>query len=426
MNKESFPETGIPAAETEGTSCNFLIQSFEDFNEATLRLQKAFRHLEEKFEDINRRLEVKNIELEKTVAEKEEVKNYLLNILESLTTGVLVADAEGRITTLNRCAESLLGCAQDALLGRAVEAVLPGAVSSGAKEPAVRKGPKIRISGRSLEVVASPMKAKGGGVMGRVLILRDVTRIEQLEEMAKRTEKFAAMGEMAATIAHEIRNPLGSIELFASLLMKDCRSDRDRERLSQILSAVKGMDNKISNLMLFTRKHHPTMRPVDLHGALREVIDFSGGIVRRKGISLSAKCARGRPLVLGDAEMLKQVFLNLMLNAVQAMPEGGRLGIETSLDRSGPEPAVDVRFSDTGIGIPEEHLSRIFDPFFTGREEGTGLGLAIVHTIVDTHGGSIGVESGNGGTTFRIAFPMLREERTGPSRRKGARSRQDE
>jgi len=423
IEKEHVPDAGIRPAEGEGKSYGFLLQSFEDFNEATLRLQKAFRNLEKKFEDINRELEMKNIELEKTVAEKEDVKNYLLNILESLTTGVLVADLEGKIATLNRCAEGLLGCSQEAALGRSVEAVLPEIASPGAEEPIGRTGRKIRVHERSIEVVGSPMKAKDGGVMGRVLILRDVTRIEKLEEMAKRTEKFAAMGEMAATIAHEIRNPLGSIELFASLLMKDCRGEKDRERLSQIISAVKGMDNKISNLMLFTRKQNPLMRTVDLHGALREVIEFSEQIVRQKGIALCAKYARGRPCILGDAEMLKQVFLNLVLNAVQAMPGGGRLGIETSLDRSGPESAVEVRCSDTGIGIPEEHLKRIFDPFFTGREEGTGLGLAIVHNIVDTHQGSIDVESGSGGTLFRIAFPLFRKERPKPSRRTGARSR---
>lgn len=423
IEKDPVPDAGTLSAGEEGKSYGFLLQSFEDFNEATLRLQKAFRHLEQKFEDINRELEIKNAELERTVAEKEDVKNYLLNILESLTTGVVVADLEGKIATLNRCAEGLLGCSQGAAFGRPVETVLPGVVSCGAEEPVGRKGRKIRINERIIEVVGSPMKAKDGGVMGRVLILRDVTRIEKLEEMAKRTEKFAAMGEMAATIAHEIRNPLGSIELFASLLMKDSRGEKERERLTQILSAVKGMDNKISNLMLFTRNHNPLMRPVDLHGVLREVIGFSEQIVRRKGISLSAKYAGGRPCILGDVEMLKQVFLNLVLNAVQAMPGGGRLGIETFLDRSGPESVADIRISDTGIGIPEENLQKIFDPFFTGREEGTGLGLAIVHNIVDTHRGSIDVESGSGGTIFRIAFPLFREEKTKASRQTGARSR---
>ncbi len=404
-----------------GEPYDFLLRSFEDFNEATLRMQNAFRHLEKKFEDINHELETKNLELEKTLAEKEEIKNDLLNILESLTTGVVVTDLRGRISRLNRCAEVFLGTASSRALGKPLEDFLPGTVPGSPKTDmgasAGGRELKVQLKARTVEVIRSPMKAPDGAVMGSVLILRDVTRLEKLEEMAKRTERFAAMGEMAANIAHEIRNPLGSIALFASLLMKEQRNERDLERLSQIIAAVRGMDNKISNLMLFARKQVPMMRVTGLHGVLKEVIGFSGEIVRQKGVSIEAKYVKGNPRVMGDAEMLKQVFLNVILNAVQAMPGGGQLRIETSL-RKNPEPAVEVCFSDTGVGIPKEHIGRIFDPFFTCREGGTGLGLAIVHNIVDTHGGSIDVDSDRRGTLVRVGLPVVRgnrARRAGPS-----------
>lgn len=394
---------------------NKLLESVEDFKEATQRLRKAFRHLNKKFDDINRELEKKNAELEKTVTEKEEVKNHLLNILESLTSGVIVTDLDGRIITVNRCAETFLEGSVDSAIGLSVADYLKGSTGDDMRwiRPETAVGTslrKIRVNERTLEVMVSPMKARDESVTGTVLILRDITRIERLEEMGKRTDKFAAMGEMAANIAHEIRNPLGSIELFATLLLKECRNDREAERLSQIVAAVKGVDNKISNLLLFTRKPKPLMKKTDINQILKDVIEFSQEIVRQKEVSISASYSGKDLYVLGDAEMLKQVFLNLILNAVQAMPSGGDLEIWTGIDQTESQFTAEVSISDTGIGISEKDQNRIFDPFFTGREKGAGLGLAIVHNIVDIHNGSIGVESNQGGTLFQISLPLYVED----------------
>jgi PAS domain S-box-containing protein len=394
---------------------NKLLESVEDFKEATLRLRKAFRHLNKKFDDINRELEKKNAELEKTVTEKEEVKNHLLNILESLTSGVIVTDLDGRIITVNRCAETFLEGSVDSAIGLSVADYLKGSTGDDMRwiRPETAVGTslrKIRVNERTLEVMVSPMKARDESVTGTVLILRDITRIERLEEMGKRTDKFAAMGEMAANIAHEIRNPLGSIELFATLLLKECRNAREAERLSQIVEAVKGVDNKISNLLLFTRKPKPLMKKTDINQILKDVIEFSQEIVRQKEVSISASYSGKDLYVLGDAEMLKQVFLNLILNAVQAMPSGGDLEIWTGIDQTESQFTAEVSISDTGIGISEKDQNRIFDPFFTGREKGAGLGLAIVHNIIDIHNGSIGVESNQGGTLFQISLPLYVED----------------
>jgi PAS domain S-box-containing protein len=394
---------------------NKLLESVEDFKEATQRLRKAFRHLNKKFDDINRELEKKNAELEKTVTEKEEVKNHLLNILESLTSGVIVTDLDGRIITVNRCAETFLEGSVDSAIGLSVADYLKGSTGDDMRwiRPETAVGTslrKIRVNERTLEVMVSPMKARDESVTGTVLILRDITRIERLEEMGKRTDKFAAMGEMAANIAHEIRNPLGSIELFATLLLKECRNDREAERLSQIVAAVKGVDNKISNLLLFTRKPKPLMKKTDINQILKDVIEFSQEIVRQKEVSISASYSGKDLYVLGDAEMLKQVFLNLILNAVQAMPSGGDLEIWTGIDQTESQFTAEVSISDTGIGISEKDQNRIFDPFFTGREKGAGLGLAIVHNIIDIHNGSIGVESNQGGTLFQISLPLYVED----------------
>jgi len=205
--------------------------------------------------------------------------------------------------------------------------------------------------------------------------------------------------------------------------MKDLKDRRSRERVSQIIASVRNVDNKLSNLLLFTKKREPLMQELDLHGILGEVISFCEEIVAQEGVSLSARYAGGPARVQGDAEMLKQVFLNVILNAFQAMPDGGALELETRMlgaaeNRPDVDPLVEVRFSDTGIGIPAEHLAKIFDPFFSTREKGSGLGLAIVHSIIDMHGGSIDVESREGGGTLvsimlPVAVKVLQTKRRG-------------
>ncbi len=398
----------------------FLQESFDHFNQATAKLQRAYASLEEKFENINRELEEKNAELIKTISEKEDMKNYLQNILESLTTGVIVTNLEEEIQTVNRCAEIFTGLSRDNALGKDMAAVLGDSFPEKNAQVCFseyfreERGRKVRLSGRTLEIFSAPVHDRNSDVIGTVFLLRDVTRVEKLEEMAKRSEKFAAMGEMAANIAHEIRNPLGSIELFASLLVKDLPGKRDRDRVSRIIASVKNVDNKISNLLLFTRNTPPTRRRVNLHDLLKEIETFSEEIFTQGNIVFTIRYADMDPVVGGDAEMLKQVFFNLILNALQAMPEGGRLSIDTArcpAAAGNAAPFVEIRLSDDGVGIAEENMGRIFDPFFSTREQGTGLGLAIVHNIVDMHGGSINIERGeSAGTVVTVLLPLTSEE----------------
>jgi len=398
----------------------FLQQPFKDFDLATARLQKAFADLEGKFENINRELDCKNTELQETLAEKEKISSYLQNILESLTTGVIVTDMEGKTAMMNRCAEVFVEFSREEAVGVNASLLFENKISS---DPEGRfglecfdggMGEKIRLKGKILEVFGSAVKARNGEETGKVIVLRDITRLEKLEATVKRTEKLAAMGETAANLAHEIRNPLGSIELFASLLIKDLKEKKNRDRASHIISSVRDMDNKISNLLLFARDRKPPMGKVNVHNALKEIIVFSEQIIEKENILLTVNYGDAEPMIAGNAEMLKQIFLNLMLNAMQAMPEGGNLYIETRVSDGGSEEDiprgsnVEIRFMDTGCGILAENVKKIFDPFFTTKGKGAGLGLAIVHNIVDIHGGSIDVESGKGvGTTFNITFPLI-------------------
>ena len=402
---------------------SLLQKTFESFNKATAELERAYARLEERFASLNQELEDKNVELLKTIEEKEQTKNYLQNILESLINGVIVTDLEGRIQTLNSCAEAFTDVRLADVSGRHISILFESMPVSDWQMINLSEyfkgesGHKVKINGRTLEIFCSPFKSPAGSVIGNVFVLRDMTRIEKLEEMAKRTEKFAAMGEMAANIAHEVRNPLGSIELFASLLLKNLTEAKDRERVLQIISSVKNVDNKISNLLLFTRRPSPQMKVIRLHQIMKEVIDFSEQIIEQAGVELLVHMDQNDILISADAEMIKQVFLNIILNAQQAMPDGGKLTILTRLTPKSlletREKIAEIIFQDAGPGIPSADISRIFDPFFSTKEGGSGLGLAIVHNIISEHNGSIFVENApEGGMIVNVSLPAVLDRET--------------
>jgi len=248
---------------------------------------------------------------------------------------------------------------------------------------------------------------------GAVVTLHNSTPEKYAVERSQRTERLAAMGEMAAKIAHDIRNPLGCIELFANSLQSALEEQPDLKVLAdRISSGVKNIDAIITNLLLFIRPGEATrFECFDIYAVLDDALFFMEHLANRENsIEVSVAYTR-RPLFIeGDLELMKQVCLNIILNAVQSMPDGGRLGIKTSRPtktRGDLPPWMELRISDSGKGIPPEQIPKIFDPFFTTKARGTGLGLSIVHSIVEKHGGHIDVESAPGsGTEFCIHLPL--------------------
>ncbi len=382
---------------------------FEDFNSATDSLRRAYGDLEEKFHQINVELERKNSDLERSIAEKEEMKNYLQNILESLTDGVIVTDLNGKIQHMNKAAGLLAETQETESLGKHISEVLElpsdgeweGVPTSGYFRKKVKSRNKLK--GKTIEIINAPLVSTNMEVHGGVLVLRDITRVEILEEMANRNEKFALMTSMAAYIAEEIRNPLGSIELFVGLLLKDLHQQRYRERLEQIEMSVKKMDYKIANLLMFSETRIPQMERVDINEMLKGALSFAEYLASQGNIEMDCHFSDNLPYFVGDAEMLKQAFLNIILNSIQAMPDGGRMTIGTRIFREGapnaPGSFLEIVFQDTGIGIPEDSLPKIFDPFFSTKEGRSGLGLTIVHNIVYLHKGTVHIEAAKGGGT---------------------------
>ncbi len=251
---------------------------------------------------------------------------------------------------------------------------------------------------------------------GSVVPLKNIACRKHESEHAQRKDRLAAMGEMAAKIAHEIRNPLGSIELFATSLKASLEGQPDLQLLAErVSSGVKSIDAIISNLLQFVRPDEANrFERFDIYEALDDSLFFMEHLADKEN-GVDVKVAYGpRPLFIkGDVELIKQVCLNIILNAIQSMPEGGALCISTvqrAMTNAGRPARVEIRISDSGIGIDPDHVSNIFDPFFTTKERGTGLGLSIVHSIVEMHGGIIDVESTPGnGTMFSIGLPLCAE-----------------
>ncbi|MFQ5673733.1 MAG: nitrogen regulation protein NR(II) [Nitrospinales bacterium] len=389
-----------------------LHQAFECFNERAGQLERSHEKLQEQVKALS-------LDLEQT-------KNYLHNILESLPSGVIVIDREERVTTFNKSAGIITGLHPKQCLGKELRSVFPAELFEGVIAPALRSGGRAQgLEGaffprdrerRDVRISASPVRDNGGAIIGTALILQDITELKSLEEEVQRNQRMKAMGEMAAGIAHEIRNPLGSIELFASLLKKDLRDDNEKEPMvDHICSGVKNMERIISSILLFAKSPAPSRQKCDITGLLNELLEFSSNIIFPENITITRQFAAEQLPANGDGDLLRQVFLNLIRNAVQAMPDGGELCLsakESLEPRAKGRAATDGRrfititVADTGTGIAPEHAAKIFNPFFTTRDRGTGLGLAIAHNIIKAHQGTIEAKSREGrGTAFIIRIP---------------------
>jgi signal transduction histidine kinase len=230
----------------------------------------------------------------------------------------------------------------------------------------------------------------------------------------QRAQRLQAMGEMAVQLAHEIRNPLGSIELFASMLATGLPSKSDmRGWANQIVSGVTFLNTIVTNMLTFTKVSKPQFSVFELNRMIDETLVFFEPVCRQRNVRVNRPSALEPLVIEADVDMLRQILINLLMNAVQAMPEQGEISVAAQL--TDPK-TVRIEVEDNGIGIPEENVSRIFDPFFTTNEKGTGLGLSLVHQIVQKHGGNIEAESRFGyGTRFAVVLPVVQMDASGRS-----------
>ncbi len=413
------------ATEQQIAELRLLQEAFERFMGAGETVTRAYDELRAKIDELNVQLEEKNLELARNLDEKERLSMHLSNILGSLRSGVLVLDGAGTIDTVNAAAAELVGQSREELVGTRFVEVIAGAHftrrdwenvladRSDFREREMEYRPRDGAA-RTLRVAAHPMTKAGEAQPGRVLVIDDVTRETRDREKAQRTDRLAAMGEMAVKIVHEVRNPMGSIELIASLLSRDLSDQPEqRQMVERVRNGIRSMNHTINNLLSFARNTQPEFRPVGIHAVVEDCLSYNTHLLDTQHVTLEREYRNGCD-VLGDPELLKQVFMNLFLNAAQAMPGGGVLRVEvadeTRRDAGGVEtPTVLVRISDTGCGMTPEVSARVFHPFFTTKERGTGLGLALAHNIIQAHRGTIDVESEPGkGSCFTVGLPAAR------------------
>jgi two-component system NtrC family sensor kinase len=248
------------------------------------------------------------------------------------------------------------------------------------------------------------------GVRYVLLIVRDISERQRQAKQSTQAEKLAAMGRLTASIAHEINNPLQALHNSLHLLLNRPFSEEKREQiLNMAHTEVDRLILLVQRMLEFHRPSREGMRPVSVHSLLEHVLALATSQIQQHGASVERDWVERLPWVIGIGGHLKQVFLNLAINALEAMPDGGRLTIRTRVEdglAGGAIPLVLVEFVDNGPGIPESEAQMIFEPFYTRKTTSTGLGLAISYSIVEQHGGTLTVRSDSGGTTFRVALPM--------------------
>lgn len=376
------------------------------------------------FHDMVKELKEKEQELQRfrAIAEEraESMESYNENILRSVSSGVITFDKEGRIITFNPAAEGILSKRAEDIIGKRCEEVF------GEENPitivqkvTLEKGegiPRMEVNIEKaqgekiwLGMNTSLLKNRDDELIGLILVFSDLTEIKNLQGQMELKERFTLLGEMSAGIAHELRNPMGAISGFAKLLSKSLEENDERRSLAYAIEKeIEGMNRVISELLNFTRPADLNLSEIDLNS----LIEDSLRTLTLNNIEVTLNLDP-IPRIMADEVLLRQAFINLFQNAIEAMPEGGKLKIVTSLKLQVQSQNlwVEIQVSDTGMGISKDNLKKIFHPFFTTKDRGTGLGLPLVQKIILYHGGSIGVESIEGrGTTFRIDLPIRNRE----------------
>jgi PAS domain S-box-containing protein len=370
---------------------------------------------------LERQLETYREELEDKVRERtreiEETKQYLENLLENANDVIYTLDTEQRFTYVNSKIEAW-GYRKDDLLGRPYLALLSkrhrgrrlkSTLDIGAKQ--VYEVEVVTRTGepRAVMVSVSPLHGVEGAILGVLGIARDMTETKKLEQRIRNSEKLASVGRLAAGVAHEINNPLGGILNCLYNLRKGTLSpSRLEEYRVSMEDGVRRVQKIVRQLLDFSQQDEPEFAPTDINHVVDRVLVLTTHLFAPNRIVLETGFGQGLPNVMLDRHMIEQVLMNLVLNAVQAMKDGGGLTIRTSV----VEGVCLIEVRDTGSGIPPAVLPRIFDPFFTTKSEGegTGLGLSVSLGIVERHGGKILVDSEVGkGTTFTLCLPVSRE-----------------
>ncbi|MGA7874986.1 MAG: PAS domain S-box protein [Desulfoferrobacter sp.] len=348
-------------------------------------------------------------------------ESILWDILESVTDAVVTIDEEHKVLVCNKAAEEMFGYKREELIGQDVSPVIPNPHQSIHRDyveryldtgiPRVigkaRECYGLRKDGTSFPVEISYSVSKTGGHLYFTAVIRDITQRKEMEKEVRFFERLADVGKAVAYVAHEIRKPLMLIGGFARQVSQ-CDAlkadEKDRQKLDIVVEEVRRLEKLLNGVRLLTRPSSSSeKRSLALNQLLNETFDLVEPVLKDRSIELQVDLAEGPLMIEGDSDQLKQVFLNILYNAIEAIADKGEIRINSHVSRREAE----ITIADNGPGIPWEVQEKIFDPFFTTKGDGTGLGLAISKNIIRDHGGSLDFHSSPGkGTSFYIRLPI--------------------
>ena len=362
------------------------------------------------------RVRISERALQEKAIDYAELERLNSSIVSTIDSGLLTVNSEGRIRAFNRYAETLTGVSQMEAYDRPLSSVVPGlaffedeiyGITQGEFEHDGRDGSQMLFSFKSV-----PLTDKDGEIVGAILDLHDQTQMKRMAEELKRADRLAAVGELSARMAHEIRNPLaaisGSVQMVA---LRECTDEKDKRLFSIILRETDRLDALLRDFLLYAKPAPPSKVPLNLRRVIADLCALLSTDPRLKGVVIENRVPDDF-VILFDKNQCSQIFWNLLVNSAEAIVGEGHIAVEADRQVEQVGLADDrgqlrIKVSDNGSGMSETDVKRVFEPFFTTKKGGTGLGLATVYRIVEAHGGRISVESAEGeGTCVTLYLPV--------------------
>ncbi len=407
------PSATVPVSNQNDGTLAAVQSAFEIFERQSRQLEKAYRSLEADLASSNKTLQERNSELTATNQALRQVSSRLESVVESLTDGLLVVGQDGRIERCNSAACRLLQVTrpeiENALFSHIVQAPESeshlGRVLHGDTPLLDHPWTTSHGQGETRRILLSlaPVTAPDGKILGAICNLRDVTEFRRMEKRLQSQERLAALGEMAASVAHEIRNPLGTIEGFARLLRRDLETMPGPLRLAErIVEGAQNLNYVITNLLTYARPMRLQISQVSVAAVFESCRETLEDRATRTRVCLVMTPPEPDIQFRGDYRQITQALLNLGINAIEACDASGTVHISATDSHN----TVALHVRDNGCGMDALLVSKVFDPFFTSKEGGTGLGLSLTRKIIDIHGGEINISSEPGrGSLFSVELP---------------------
>ena len=382
-----------------------LAAAFASFTQTAGALETTYTKLQTEVGRLRHELESKNRSLAHSLEENQRMRTYLAKILEGLPCGVLVFDSGLNLRMINPAASRLLNAGSEDPSSRetTIPRLLGPLLAALPKEDFSHEQEWVVEGGRTLGVTRACFQARESGE-DSLLILRDLTEAKQLEREREISRRSQALAEVATLLAHEIRNPLGSLELFAGLLADALANQAELQPwINHVQAGLRTLAATVNNVLHFHSQPSAQLLPVDLLRLVSETVEFLRPLARQKEMQIEWHAPDRKVFILADPARLQQAFFNLALNAFRAMQPGGTLSISVRSSDGVPCPTVAVAFADQGAGIRAENLEKIFEPGFSTQCGSPGLGLAVTRKVIEQHGGTIFVESREGaGNDFYV------------------------